>query len=86
MDQESVPEDDTFYRIYLNYQDDISEESVEDLLRAVDSADTVLSYDWGLMSIIENELYTYHNSGKSIEETAESLFNRLTLYREENYG
>lgn len=86
VDQESVPEDDTFYRIYLNYQDDISEESVEDLLRAVDSADTVLSYDWGLMSIIENELYTYHNSGKSIEETAESLFNRLTLYREENYG
>ncbi len=81
----SLAGDRTVYN-YLELFDEISAECKARFLGAVYSADAVLMYDWGMNDIIEDEVETYYTQGRSVEEIAASLKNRLDLYMAENYG
>lgn len=50
-----------------------------------ESVDTLIVRDFGLRTIIEDELAEYYSSGKPIEEIAESMSLRINLYYQENY-
>jgi len=81
-----ISADDTALGYYIMNEEEISEEAVSDFWDMVYSINSVQKYDWGLESIIEEEIDSYYNSGKSVEEVAESLSSRINLYIEENYG
>lgn len=65
--------------------EEIPEGAIENYIRFVNSIDTPVTYDWGIYNMICDEMYAYESQGKSIEEVAESLLNRLDLYVAENY-
>ncbi|SCW65218.1 ABC-type glycerol-3-phosphate transport system, substrate-binding protein [Ruminococcaceae bacterium YRB3002] len=56
------------------------------LLKQVESANTVPVYDWGIGSIISEELQSYYSQGKTVDEMADALYSRLLVYAQENYG
>lgn len=56
------------------------------LLQQVESANTVPVYDWGIGSIISEELQSYYSQGKTVDEMADALYSRLLVYAQENYG
>ena len=61
-------------------------ELADALLQQLESANTVPEYDWGIGSIISEELQTYYSQGKAVDDMADSLYSRLLLYAQENYG
>lgn len=65
---------------------DVTEEMCSRFLEMADMADTVEVYDWGLWVMIRDEVATYYNQGKSIEDVADALYSRLLVYAQENYG
>ncbi len=65
---------------------DVTEEMCSRFLEMADMADTVEVYDWGLWVMIRDEVATYYNQGKSIEDVANALYSRLLVYAQENYG
>ena len=64
----------------------VTDNMCENYLSLVDLADCVEVYDWGLWVMIRDEVTTYYNQGKSIEEVADALYSRLLVYAQENYG
>lgn len=79
-DHSLIPEEDYQYYLYLNSTDEVTEEAAEAFYSYIDHVDTVMFYDRGLVSIIDDELQTYYLQDKPIEEIAESLYSRLSLY------
>ena len=53
---------------------------------AINSVNYVKVTDWGIYSIIFNEMESYYNNGKDTHSTAESMTSRINLYLDENYG
>ena len=59
---------------------------VDDYLAAINSPNRLKTYDWGLYSIIRDEVNSYYSQNRSPEQIADTLFSRIKLYVEENYG
>ncbi len=83
-DHDLIPESDYNAISYFSNCYEASVEAREDLYDAILSADKVYSYDWGAIAIITEEVESYYNAGKSIEDVAQSLTSRLNLYLDEN--
>ena len=79
-----IPEDDFEYALYLDMYDEISDTSAAAFYSYIDSIDTTVYDDWGLISIIYDEVESHWTQGKSVEMIAQSLYSRLNLYLEEN--
>ena len=58
----------------------LDKDVADSFLRQTGACNTVSKYDWGLKSIISEELDSYYSQGKSIDEVAKSLCSRLKLY------
>lgn len=58
---------------------------VDDFLRMAYSADTIVTYDWGVTDIIRDEVSSYYTQNRSIDQITNTLIERLNLYYEENY-
>lgn len=71
---------------YFNMYDEVSANAVEDFRIFCNQADTIIKYDWGISSIISEEVQSYYSSDKPISEIAEALYFRLDLYIQENYN
>lgn len=63
----------------------VSQEKIDNSLTIINSVDRLEVYDAGLKEIIADEFDDYWSQGKSIDEIAKSLMNRLDLYVSENY-
>ena len=64
----------------------LSEGLDEALLDAIEEVEQVQVYDWGLWSMINEEIDSYYLQDKPVEDVTNSLLSRLTLYAQENYG
>ena len=63
----------------------VKQSTVDDYLEAVYSADALATYDWGIYTIVRDEVNSYYTQNRSTEQIAESIMKRLDLYAEENY-
>ncbi len=70
---------------FVDGHDAVSEDVVEDFRAVVDSIDTVRTIDWGAYNIICEEIASYYTENRSVEQIAETLDTRLSLYVQENY-
>lgn len=70
IDQNVYPEDE-----YVSY-----------IREAIRSADTVITFDWGMFNIFYEELCSMNEDGKEIERVAEIINSRYQVYLKENYG
>lgn len=61
-----------------------SQTAADDLRSAINSIDTVAFYDWGIYSIILEEVSSHDVQGKSDTEVADALISRLEVYINEN--
>jgi hypothetical protein len=70
------------------YSDDYeaTPEEVEDFRRAIRSVDAICAYDWRLFNIIVDEMQSFYSQNRSVEQIAASLYERLNVYYDENYG
>lgn len=74
------------YSSYTCFYDYTVDECIaENYMNSIRTADTVLSYDWGIYNIICDEVNSYYLMGKDPEEIAVSLQSRLDVYVNENY-
>ena len=76
--------DEDMKRFVLGHEA-VSVEVIEDYQEFIDSVDTVYTSDWGAYNIINEEISSYYTQQRSIEQIAETLDKRLTLYVQENY-
>ena len=83
-DPKSVPSDDPLYYSYYAKNDPVDSKSVDSFISAIDSVDTVQTYDWGVWNIIYEEIKTYQ-TGKTSDQIADSIYNRVITYVKENY-
>jgi len=83
-DPKSVPADDPLYYSYYPKKDPVDSKSVDSFIAAIDSVDTVQTYDWGVWNIIYEEIQTY-KTGKTADQVADSIYNRVLTYVKENY-
>ena len=58
----------------------LDKDVADSFLRQTGACNTISKYDWGIKSIISEELDSYYSQGKSIDEVAKSLCSRLKLY------
>lgn len=81
------PEHDTdgLYFNVINHDEPATEDEIQSYREFIENVDTVVSYDWGIYSIICDEIYSYDLQGRSVEMIAESLLARLDLYCGEHY-
>ena len=83
--------DDMYYRaVFANNDDvdhtvDINQEDVEAFKLATDSVDTIMTMDWGIYNIVEEEINSYYLQNRSVKDIAHSLRSRLDVYVKENY-
>ncbi len=81
---ENVPQDNkVLYGFFVN-RDPVSADVADDFLKAVNAVDTIYSFDWGIYSIIQEEVSSIAFENKSIEEVAVTLKTRLDTYISEN--
>lgn len=85
----SDPANDTvkntpYYSLVRN-NEAVPEQMIEEYLAAIDSVDTLQLYDWGMYEIIYEEMKSYYLTGKPLDKVAESMYDRLNLYVDENY-
>jgi len=84
--------DDMYYRaVFANNDDvdhtvDINQEDVEAFKLATDSVDTIMTMDWGIYNIVEEEINSYYLQNRSVKDIAHSLRSRLDVYVKENYS
>lgn len=62
-----------------------NQDILDKFLENIETADTIAVYDWGLFSIITDELNSYYSQNRTPSQIAETLDKRLTLYMQENY-
>ena len=72
-------------RRFVLGQDEVSLDVVEDFRMSVNSIDTIRTIDWGAYNIICEEVASYYTQNRSVEQIADSLDTRLSLYVQENY-
>lgn len=65
--------------------EEISEQDVNNYLELIYSLDTVYTLDWGLFSLISDEIDSYWLQNRTIDSIANSLLERYELYLSENY-
>jgi len=83
-DHSAIAAEDYAYACYLSGEEEISTSSAEYFYRSIESVDTVMYHDWGVVNIIKEEVSTYYSLDKPINEIAETLYSRLNLYLAEN--
>ena len=64
----------------------LSSELRDSIMDQIMSVDAVQVYDWGVFCMIEEEINSYFDQDKSVEDVADSVYSRLNLYAQENYG
>ena len=84
VDPSNVVDEDM--RRFVNGKSAVSEETIEEYKRMIDSIDTIRTMDWGAYNIICEEIASYYTQNRSVEQIAETLDARLTLYIQENYS
>ena len=82
---ETVPDNEIIWSSIVAENKPVPEWIINDYRSMVNSIDTVISYDWGLYSIITNEVNSYYLQGKNIDAISETLQSRIDLYVAENY-
>lgn len=82
---ETVPDNEIIWNSIIAGKKPVQEWIIDDYRSMVNSIDSVISYDWGLYSIITNEVNSYYLQGKNIDAIAETLQSRIDLYVAENY-
>lgn len=82
---ETVPDNEIIWNSIVAENKPVPEWIINDYRSMVNSIDTVISYDWGLYSIITNEVNSYYLQGKNIDAISETLQSRIDLYVAENY-
>ncbi len=82
---ETVPDNEIIWSSIVAENKPVQEWIINDYRSMVNSIDTVISYDWGLYSIITNEVNSYYLQGKNIDAISETLQSRIDLYVSENY-
>lgn len=83
-DTSTIPEEDYGYYVYLYGYRAVSDETADCFYRYIDTLDTVVYHDWGVVNIIYEEVNTYYTLNKPVNEIAESLHSKLELYLAEN--
>ena len=84
MDPNSVIDEDM--RRFVLDKSAVSEETIEEHKRMIDSIDTIRTMDWGAYNIICEEIASYYTQDRSVEQIADTLDARLSLYVQENYS
>ncbi len=59
---------------------------VDDYIEVINSVDRIYIHDWGIFSIIRDEINSYYAQGRQPEQIADTLYKRIQLYIEENYA
>lgn len=83
---EEINDENGYLKSWVRGRTPVSQSIANDYRRAIDSIDTVAMYDWGLYSIILEEISSYDYQNKSIHDIAISLKSRMEVYISENYG
>ena len=76
---------DEILKSYVYKKDPADEQVLGRFLEAVNSADKLSAYDWGLFTIVYDEVNSHYTQQRDIKQIAETLEKRLDLYAEENY-
>lgn len=84
LDPSGVADEDM--RRFVNGKSAVSKETIEEYKRMIGSIDTVRTMDWGAYNIICEEIASYYTQNRSVDQIAETLDARLTLYIQENYS
>ncbi len=63
----------------------LTQEQADKFLEAVNLADNIEVYDWGLWIMARDEIKAYYSQGKSIDQIADTLYSKYLLYAQENY-
>ena len=84
MDPNSVVDEDM--RRFVLGKSAVSAETIEEYKRMIDSIDTIRTMDWGVYNIICEEIASYYTQNRSVEQIADTLDARLSLYAQENYS
>lgn len=82
---EKVPDNEIIWNSIVAGKKPVQKWIIDDYRSMVNTIDSVISYDWGLYSIIYNEVNSYYLQGKDIDSIAETLQSRIDLYVAENY-
>ncbi len=85
-DPEADPDIEKIYGSLLSDCDPIPEDVIEAYRQAIDSIDTIQVYDPTVYVMINEELETYDLQGKPIEDIADVLYSKLSLYASEHYS
>ncbi len=83
-DPNSVVDEDM--RRFVLGKSAVSAETIEEYKRMIDSIDTIRTMDWGVYNIICEEIASYYTQNRSVEQIADTLDARLSLYAQENYS
>lgn len=82
---ESVPETEIVWKCIVDGKKPVPEWVISDYRAMAYSIDSVISYDWGLFTIIRDEINSYYLQNKKPDEIAKTLQSRIDLYVSENY-
>lgn len=80
----SVTDEDM--KCYVLGHSAVSKDAVDDYHEIVNSIDTLYTSDWGAYNIIDEEITSYYTQERSVEQIADTLDARLSLYVQENYS
>lgn len=83
MDPENVT--DEVLKYCITNKDPMNQNEIERFLKIISQADTIATYDWGILGIIQDEINSFYSQNRSPEQIADTLDKRLTLYVQENY-
>ncbi len=82
-DPEHVSDEDM--RRFVFGHEGVSEKVIEDYQSFIESIDSIYTTDWGAYNIINEEVSSYYTQHRTVEQIAETLDSRLSLYVKENY-
>ncbi len=91
LEYETIDPDSPYYDAVVNiglFADNPYMYTEDDLLtyrEFGESVDVICYHDYGIGAIVEDEIDEYFNSGKTVQEIAESMSSRINLYYQENY-
>ena len=54
-------------------------------VEAINSTDMIMAFDWGIKNMIYEEMNAYYRDNVPIENVANALYSRLSVYVSENY-
>ena len=87
----SIPEDKHLYS-ELALHDSVTDELMplpDDerglFVEAINSTDMIMAFDWGIKNMIYEEMNAYYRDNVPIENVANALYSRMSVYVSENY-